>query len=65
MADSCPDVKNEGKDGFQQAFTDDFHLSLKVEGKTTDRVVSYLYYWTTQSRGTRRQQTAMGKKNHW
>lgn len=26
VADSCPDVKNDGKDGFQQAFIDDFHL---------------------------------------
>lgn len=40
VADSCPDVKNEGKDGFQQAFIEDFHLSLKVDGKTTDHVVS-------------------------
>lgn len=31
VADSCPDVKNERKDGFQQAFIDDFNLSLKVE----------------------------------
>ena len=44
VADSCPDVKNDGKDKFQQDYIDDFHLSLKIEGKTAVHKVSYLHY---------------------
>ena len=39
VVDSCRDVNNGRKDGFQQAFIDGFHLSLTVEGKTEDHVV--------------------------
>lgn len=51
VADSCPDVKNNGKDGFQQDFIDDFHLPLKAEGKTAHHVVSYLHYGANTIKG--------------
>lgn len=44
VADTCPDVKNDEKDNFQQDYIDDFHLSLKVEGKTAVHKGSYLHY---------------------
>lgn len=54
VADSYPDVKNDGKDNFQQGYIDDFHLSLKVEGKTAVHKVSYLRYGANTK----------GQKNH-
>lgn len=54
VADSCPDVKNDGKDNFQQGYIDDFHLSLKVERKTAVHKVLYLHYGANTK----------GQKNH-